>query len=110
MRRPSSQLFVNPVTVSVYHWNNVNGARVRAASPTTQARLASVQTARTERVPDHLRSTGEISHVVFFDAPDPGVKVDDTITFGTRTLNVLGRAVDEAGRGALFAIYCKETT
>lgn len=44
----------------------------------------------------------------FFDR-DPGVRANDILCWGARTLQCVGPASDEAGRGVLFAVKWVES-
>lgn len=106
MRSPSARCLANTVTITNRTWSNVRGVRT-VSSSMTRSLPASVQPAAAEEVPDHLRATAVITHIVIF-ASDPGVKVQDTITWQGRTLLVRGPASDQAGRAAAWVAYCEE--
>ncbi len=49
-----------------------------------------------------------IQLVAFTLTADPGVKVDDHFVWQGRTLSAFGPALDAAGRGVAFQVYCQE--
>jgi len=107
MRLPSAAMFPNTVTVRTRTLTNTRGQQTEAWTET--ATTANVQ----PRTADRLIQTGllqsEVTHVVYF-ASNPGVKADDQIVWGTTTLNVLSRPRDQAGRGGIFAVDCREVS
>jgi hypothetical protein len=98
-------LLDNSVTVKVATYTNVRG--VRTASYADTAFAAAVQPMRARARDSHGLEAGETGYSVFL-ASDPGCKRGDKITWGNHTLECLARARDEAGRGVVFILDCRE--
>lgn len=86
---------------------NVNGANV--PSTTTEAGVfCSVQQSsaaqRTDQDIEGATATGKA-----FFASDPNVRTGDILIWGTRSLEVVAPAIDDAGRGRLFVVRWNET-
>lgn len=87
-------------------WTIRLGERVATfAEATHDVSVQPALPARTEEFGDE-GSVGAFS-VYFFDA-DPGVDAGDEVAWGARTLAVLGPAQDQAGRGRVFKVPCRE--
>jgi hypothetical protein len=102
---PSDRMFPNTVDKVIKTWTNVAGVRTEATTSTTLK--ASVQPMRSARVAAYSILQGETGFTVYFPS-DPGVKVSDELTWGTRTLSIISGARDEAGRGRVWACDCVE--
>ena len=102
-----ADLCINTVTVAVSTSVNVRG--VASSTTTTATWQCSVQPMASRDRAAWGVEVAEIGHMLY--APtDPGVRVGDVITWGSRSLAVLGPAQDMAGRGEVFAVACKELT
>jgi hypothetical protein len=93
------------VTVTTKAWGNTGGQRT--PTTTTATWYASVQPMRPRRVEMHGLTQGQTGYTAYGET-DPTVKAGDTITWGSKTLSVLGPARDEAGRGEVYAVDCVE--
>ncbi len=107
MRLPSAAMFPNAVTVRTRSVSNTRGRQVETWTETETT--ANVQPRTADRLIQVGLLQSEVTHVVYF-AADPGVKADDQIVWGTTTLNALSRARDQAGRGGIFAVDCREVS
>lgn len=101
-----SLLFNSDVTLRVFTYTNNAGRKASTYADTD--RIASVQPKSGNRSVDSGESQTVITHAVYFPAPEPDVKPDDRILWGTRTLSVLDRPIDQAGRGLYFRVDCRE--
>lgn len=105
MRAPSAAMFPNAVTVRTRTVTNTRGRQVEAWTET--ATTASVQPRRADRLIQAGLLQSEVTHIAYF-AADPGVSADDQIVWSGGTLSVLSKARDQAGRGGVFAVDCRE--
>ncbi len=101
-----SILLNSAVTLRVFTYTNNAGRKASTYEDTD--RIASVQPKSGTRSVDSGESQSVITHVVYFSAPEPDIKTDDRILWGTRTLSVLDRPIDQAGRGLYFRVDCRE--
>jgi hypothetical protein len=98
-------LLINSVIVRRASYSNDRGQRV--ASYTESVISMSVQPTQPAATDAHGLESAERGWTAYCDH-DPGVKRGDLLLFGTRTLEVLGPANDQAGRGRVFVVACRE--
>lgn len=103
-----SVLFNSAVTLRAVTYTNNAGRKASTYDDTD--RIASVQPKSGARSVEQGESQSIITHAVYFPAPEPSLKPDDIILWGERTLAVLDRPIDQAGRGQYFRVDCREVT
>lgn len=105
MRRPSSFLFNQSVTVRTFTYSNNLGRQVRASTEVAMA--AAIQPRSTNRRVDLGGPQGVTDYVIYF-ATDPSIKVDDQVVWGTRTLAARGASHEAAGQARIWQVDCQE--
>lgn len=109
---PSPLCNVNTVQIRrVIRWDNTSGGRVPVYALPEAARVCSVQPAKGQDVPDHLREAGVLYHKVIFSEVDPQTRVRDQILWndeGNRILTVIMPRGSSAGHATTWPIICEE--
>lgn len=100
-------LFNTAVTLrKVTAWSQDRGVKVPAGHADTSAR-ASVQAMRADRRIAYELPVALTAFTIYVPA-DPALAVDDLVVWSGRTLRVLAPALDQAGRGVVWALDCVE--
>jgi hypothetical protein len=94
-----------PVSVRVAAYANTAGARTQTFTATTLN--AAIQPMSAKAKVDHSLDQGDVAYAFYFES-DPGVKKQDRITWGAKSLVVTAPAQDQAGLGRLYKVIARE--
>lgn len=104
MRSPSSRCLNHTVTLTVNTWGyDVDGGRTITSTSTTTGVACSFSPGETDRVADEYGRVSEINPALFIFGTNPGLSVDDSITYGSDVYAVVG-VQDNAGRAAAWSV------
>lgn len=101
----SPSLLDQSITARVATYTTSYGERVATYADTTLK--AAVQPMRPSQAEQYGLEASEGAVAVYLKA-DPGLKAGDQILWGARSFQVLAPAQDQAGRGRVYMVPCRE--
>jgi hypothetical protein len=102
-----ADLLIHDVTVTRKTWTQGSGGARVASSTVIGSFSARVQAMKSERRSAYGLDASITAWTIYFDR-DPGVNAADNITYGSRTLSVIGPARDMGGAGQAFVVDASE--